>query len=720
MSKITKIISIVSILVVNFLFLIYIEEYESKKYTTLNGYNIESISITYNDDRSVARDNLKQIVTLANKNNVILQKVNVNSSDVSKWNVYISAENINQLISLLKNNFKINLTKNDYNNKSFISTYIQQDSNQIGKINDFLNNDYYNYYLIDKLIDDGNNVHGTYFVFYKDWKDYSNFLNQANEFLGYDTKANIFTDSLEMNVLFVMFVSLTFLLLFYFIFQMYEYYSKSKKIGCMKLLGFKNKSINKKLIKSTLKLMFVTMIGILTFIIFFVENISYTHFFSITLINGVVLLLIWLISFISCRIINKKYDISNIIKRQNIAKKVCNMSYKFKSIMIIIIIILGISFANSLRDLQQYLKIYNTSKNLLDYGIFETFVADQPELSKYENQHKLYLDIINDKRLETFYAHFPGFTKPTEEDILEERKLEEEGAYYYYGSVDKQYIKKENIIIYDLDGNTINANKLNRLVFLFPKSKKKYINMFEKYYREQSKFYYENKNLEFEFIAYLYDDRNLNTYKVDINSKIINSPILRVVDESIDMPYFHEPLGISFFGNQLNTGLKIKVDDNTWSILEQHIENNNLSNLLTKDNFISYKNYFSDEIRLSKILLFSLLLGSIIVLLIYILITSQIVILFIKSEHQKIIVKKMLGFEYKKIYKKLLKKSFIHIFVSVVISFIILLIAKKINPFIFILFCTLIILLDLLINIIISNCFNFSKLNIDLKGGTYD
>ena len=236
MSKITKIISIVSILVVNFLFLIYIEEYESKKYTTLNGYNIESISITYNDDRSVARDNLKQIVTLANKNNVILQKVNVNSSDVSKWNVYISAENINQLISLLKNNFKINLTKNDYNNKSFISTYIQQDSNQIGKINDFLNNDYYNYYLIDKLIDDGNNVHGTYFVFYKDWKDYSNFLNQANEFLGYDTKANIFTDSLEMNVLFVMFVSLTFLLLFYFIFQMYEYYSKSKKIGCMKLL----------------------------------------------------------------------------------------------------------------------------------------------------------------------------------------------------------------------------------------------------------------------------------------------------------------------------------------------------------------------------------------------------------------------------------------------------------------------------------------------------
>ena len=84
---------------------------------------------------------------------------------------------------------------------------------------------------------------------------------------------------------------------------------------------------------------------------------------------------------------------------------------------------------------------------------------------------------------------------------------------------------------------------------------------FEKYYKSISNFYFSNIKRDYYFKAYLYDDIKIDTYRIEYNTKYLNSPIIRVVDDSYNIPYFIDKLGYSMSGMGLNTGFKIEVKD---------------------------------------------------------------------------------------------------------------------------------------------------------------
>ena len=67
--------------------------------------------------------------------------------------------------------------------------------------------------------------------------------------------------------------------------------------------------------------------------------------------------------------INKKYNISNILKMQNTTHNISKVSYAFKSIMTIMLICFSVIAYDNIKILNNKLKLYNESKNI-PYPVF--------------------------------------------------------------------------------------------------------------------------------------------------------------------------------------------------------------------------------------------------------------------------------------------------------------------------------------------------------------
>ena len=718
MKQMTKIISIIILFTISSLTFLFMDFYEASYYLKLKDFQIENMSIKYDGEDNSFSEVINEIQTIAEKHNVILIKSNVDNIKENSIKVYISAKNIDELCELLSKNFKVDILDNEKNDNSFISTFNHENNDQIGIIDDLFEDHFYTYYLMDTMIEKNDGLFGNYSILYTDFQNYSNFMNEINELLGYNTYSTSFSNNVQNYIAILLAGSLIFLLLFYFIFQVYEYYNNSKKIGCMKLLGFDIKRINKNMNHKNIKIYFASLIIMLLLSMLFIKNIKFNHLLILILINLFIILIEHLISYISCKIINKSHKMVNILKMENVTLKISKVSYKFKSIMTVLLICFSVIAFDSVINLYDRFKIYNDSKNLLEYSMFQSYIVDQPEVYDFDKQHSFYLDLVNN--FETIYAEFHDYSQYTEEDWKNLKKSENEGTLFIYDSIDKNYLKREKIKIYDLNDNEINPDSINSVYFLFPKSKKELINSFEIFHSEIND-YYLQFNSDYIFKAYLYDEQLLDTYQIDY--KYIDSPILRVIDDSIKYPSFYDGLGISFFGEGMRTGLKIKLIDGdkekTIQMLEKYIEKSGLSNLFSRKSFITYKEYFNDEILTFQLALVFISLAITLILIVYILISFQLLKLYIKSQKKSVLVKKMLGFENNNIFENLYKKNMKNTLISIIISLIILIFMKRINiSFIFI--PTLFLGLDLLITLISIKSTNFSTIHSDLKGGNYD
>ena len=363
--------------------------------------------------------------------------------------------------------------------------------------------------------------------------------------------------------------------------------------------------------------------------------------------------------------------------------------------------IIGISLlSSSIFSLNSSLKVYNNSKKLLDYGIIKDFNADSQDIFNYDKQSNLYTILYNDKRLSMFYSQFSDYVKPTDDEEAQRIKdWEASGTYFEYASVDRNYLKKENIKIYDLNNNPVNIDDINGVFFLFAKSEKNIISKFEN----------------------LYDDQSFDTYRLDLDIKYVKNPRLRVVDDSIKIPYLESSRGISVFGNSLTTGLKIKIDnDNTIDYVMEDVNKAGLSDLIGKSNFLTFKEYFNDEIQRAKTIMISVCIGIILVTLVYFIIAMEVFSLYVKSEQQTVIVKYLLGFNKQDIFKPIIKKNLLYTVIAFIISLLILLLLNIFNIILFIVSVIAFLIIDSLISIIIIKKYKFNKVYIDLKGGEND
>ena len=715
----TKIIPIFCILVATVISIVFLDFNQSKDYLVFSGYDRNSVRINYNDGVSVTNETMTRILELAKENNVILAKSNVSSTDSSIRNIYVTEDNVEQIKELINKKFKVDKLNDSSNDLSFISTYNHNNKNQAFIIRDLLNNNKYNFYTFSTLLNEQGNYYGEYLVYYKDNNDFVNFSNNLKLIVGEDITSGLSTNNLQGEIIILLVCAIFVIMIFYFIFEVYDTYYNSKKIGCMKLLGFDKTKIANLMIKDKSKIYILSSIIILILTVIFVKNLNIFQFLFLTFVILLLLLITYILNLMCVSIILKGYNTSNIIKKQNIAIKISKTSARLKFVITIMMII-GISLlSNSIISLNSSLKVYNSSKKLLDYGIIKDFNADSQDIFSYDKQSNLYTILYNDKRLSMFYSQFGNYVKPTDKDEAQrEKDWEASGTYFKYASVDRNYLKKEKINIYDLNGNPVNIDDINGVFFLFAKSEQNIISKFESFYLKESKDDYTKYNIPLNFQTYLYDDQSFDTYRLDLDIKYVKNPRLRVVDDSITIPYLESSRGISVFGNSLTTGLKIKIDnDNTIDYVMEDINKAGLSNLIGKGNFLTFKDYFNDEIQRAKVITISVCIGIMLVAIVYFIIAMEVFSLYVKSEQQTVIVKYLLGFNKQDIFKPIIKKNLLYTVIAFIVALLILLLLNIFNIILFIVSITAFLIIDSLISIIIIKKYRFNKIYIDLKGG---
>ena len=189
------------------------------------------------------------------------------------------------------------------------------------------------------------------------------------------------------------------------------------------------------------------------------------------------------------------------------------------------------------------------------------------------------------------------------------------------------------------------------------------------------------------------------------------------------MSYLESSRGLSTFGNGLNTGLKIEIKNNkneTFKILENHIQESGLSELLTINNFMSFNDYFNNEIQTARLITLVVTVAILLVLTVYIIISPQVISLYVKSENQKVMVKYLLGHNKYDIFSEIIDKNLKYNIISFIIISLILIVLNKFNILLFIISISTFLVIDLAILFLIIKFYDFSKVYTQLKGGNYD
>lgn len=718
MKTITKTIPVLGIIAITLILLIFIDTKEYQKHDQLDGYQKTTFSIEYDSNKENLANLVKEISENARENNVILSKNN-------NGNIYYSFATIDELINVLSDNFNVEVYDVEHENDSFIATYNVDDNKQIGYIKDFLANNKITYYLLDKLIEDKEILHDTYQVFYKSEIDYNNFINAVKTNIGFDITNTGVTETKNIEDLFLILILIVLILisLFYYTFEIYRLYYSSKKIGCMKLLGFDKLKITNIMVKNSFLVYLTAVFIIFILLLIFVKNITLGHLILIFLFDMIILLFTYYVSFNCVRIILNSYQTSGIIKNQNLASKIAKISNKIKFIVTILLIgFISFLFYTS-NNVFNTMELYNHSQNMLGYGVIDS-VSEMVVEDLSKEHTKLYQLLYDDTRLEILEVDFGSYFDTDEEyqEIINQEIRN--NVRLYYGDVNKNYLKRENIKVYDDNDNLVNIDNIEDFSFIVPKDKKEImLNLINIHLQEEVKASCINNPYE-DAKIYYYDDQKIDTYRLNLDEKYIDSPVIRVIGRNVfgaNLDWLNECGYVSIYGNGINdTGLKIKIVDNlenTNDILEEHFKEAGVYGIIDRSNFVSFDNYFSGQISIVS-LLFSIVITSVILVgSTYTLISLQVITLYLKSEKQKVIVKRLLGFNKRDIFNKIINRNIISNVICFIISFIILIVIGKLDYEVFIISIILFMIIDIILLLLSIKFSGFSQIFEQLKGG---
>lgn len=724
MKVITKLIPIVTVFVATFLIVFLLDTHQAKKYIQFSSYQQGHVRIEYQEHKHLDTSTIKKILKLAKNHHMLLQKVNYDNDSADIRNIYLSLDTPQELYEFLNKQFSLKEVRNhSHTSQSFISTYHHNNDNQMALIPDFLENHHYNYYLFDQLLVNQENIYGEYIVYYHNNDDFDTFYSELQEIVGKQTNSYLQYQNLQSYIVITIFISIFVLMLFYFIFQIYEVYDRSEYIGCMKLLGYRDSKMSYFLIRNRMVQYIIFCIVLLIFLLLWIKNMTTSDFVFLLFFHIMLLMITYLIHYFCVKMVSHGYQLSNLLKKENIAIKISKISIKLKFVTAILFIVILSVFFQNLWPLYSELIVYKNSKELLRYGTIASLHTDRKELYEYEKHSNLYENIVNNKQLHTFYAEFSSYRKMNEEEQAISLSMEENGTYFRYASVDKNYLDMEKIKIYDMNHNHVDLKQIKGIFFLFPKSEQHKIKAFQNFYEKYSETDYKKYNIKDEFQAYLYENQTLNSYRLDLDNKYVNTPILRVIDESLRISYIESPLGINIFGTSLDTGLKIEVSNNkkeTFQILKQDIQKAGLENLIGMDSFVFYKDYFEREIKLSQTIIYVAIAVFLILLSVYTVISIQVISLYVKSENKKVIIQYLLGFEKEKIFSKVIQKNTIYNVIALVLSGMILIILGSFNLIFYVVSAIIFFIIDMILLFTIIKSYQFSNIYLQLKGGTYD
>lgn len=705
MRKFNVIFNYLIILLIGFLITVLFDYQQSNSYISLNGRKGKAIEL--NDEiANISEDKLATIYEIAIRDNVIMTKERYDQEPkvIITYVVTDSLRDIfpNHLITI-KENIK----------GGFISTYKTTDSNCKYYLPDFLNNNRYEFHSYKEMERDGIYAFGKYMVYYNDYDDFNQFISDVSELLGLKPEELVLEISgvimKETSWLYGGIIGIIGLfIIFYFLISIYNLYRDSKVIGCLILLGYKDKDILRNINKKELIIYFVIWFALSIIVSIIVPNATIEYFLVLILLVTVMSIITKLINYLSLKYVAKKMNISNLIKKESLIKGISNLCLGLKGIVMFLMIIFMVY---SLPQLQQYLSIVKHAKEnayLNDYAVFKTINEESEQSSDTDNQLLLFQE-LNDSDIDYLYVNFSDYQHPKEYENVDQQ--EASGSFYRIASVDKNYLDKYPVKII---GEQITYKSGE--YYLIPQSKKDYVEGLKVKIEKR----YSRLGINQTFQYLIYEDRKFDTYDSDNDVSKVSSPLLRVIDTYYPLNYIDTPTGLSIAGIGMTTGLKIDISKGKKEIYNELLpilKSCNLEEALTFNNFVGYQEYFNDnELKLFNIQRL-IIIVSISISMIVVLLVTMTFSLYLEARRNEMIVKESMGFKRGDILKIIFVENIIMTIIPTIGIYIYMAIHNFYSLNLLGLFSGILLIGEIVTDLLIIKLISFKDITEQLKGG---
>lgn len=703
--NIKNILILISLIFTSILMCSWYDEYNKNQlYNSDYDYSYSN-SIFISSKIDMTLEKIKNIVSIANSNSILIEKNVIKNDNNIKGNYhYLSMNNLKDLTD------KFNIS-NYASSKKGITTYLND--NQYILINDFLKNDFHTFLLFDDYYNNNINFSGEYKIFYNDKKDYEKFITDISSYLNVSksdlTSSSFSRTTSNFEMLKTIYIIVTAIILIsVFVTNLFSSFKKSNEIGIYKLNGISNFRIIKYLISKDL-----ISLTLMSTIIFIITNILIKNnslYFAILLFIAflIILLLELLLCTISVIFIIKKVQLSNLIKKKSLTSGIIKFNSFFKIIVLGIIIVLVsiimtqlITFNNRKKELKLFEKYsdYSVFARFYEGNDFNSIVGSSDSLDEAELELYKYL---ND--YDIVYVDFKTyFIKSQEEANYYSLPTTQGNKKYKYGTIDYNYLDNLNLTNSITNQKIVIEKNYSSNIFLIPYSLSNEVESFKSFYYE----YYDPKEND---LFIVYNDKDIPSLSPEIAKEkgyLISSPIMRVIT-----PNNVKLRDVNVYGSGYDTALKIKTGNTDEKIDFYNKIHSKLVELKLDDNinlnvFYTYSELFDTELNSvrQQILTFTIILLLLIICYIYVIIQAN--LLYLKNEYKTISIKKLNGFSNFKIFRNHILNSFI------ISAIVILIVVAFFNRY----FNLMYILISGIIGLLIE--FVFSLIIIKIAAGKY-
>ncbi len=712
MKKIIKLFPTFIFMLLTLLLISYIDINEKINYDRFKSYNLIGFEINPNNE-NITSDIINDIFHIAKEKDILLVK-DIFNENSNSTDLYVSTKD---LFKLYDSKFKVEKL-NEVADNSFIATFKTDNQKQSHYIPDFLNNDRFVFYLTDAMEENNVYRYGSYSLFYENHNQLQIFIDDVAKLLN-EPKDKLLNDNWGQlsshadMLLTAIVICILFIFLFYLI-TIFQLYKESKKIGCLLLLGFNKFDIMVVMMKANIKILVFSSLCYFCLCSFLISNNHLFFMIVLLLLYVIMITLTIIISYLGILFVCKYSSISNILKKSSLVNNISKLFLFSKFIMVGIIILFVISFIPIIKDSYMLTQNLKESKLLMDYAVFPRFDVENSEYDKDEN-YLTFFRSLEDFGIDYIYVDFRDYLITDEASLDTFESQEAIGETFRTASIDRNYLKKHSIEIYDLQNQKIDYNTNHTEMFLLPDSKQGYYERLYNWVKKRNT----RLNIDSDVNIYFYKDSTLRTYDAIKGIQSVESPILRVINKNYNITYFQNYTGLDIAGTGMNTALKIDIStgkDQVLANLQACLENANLQETLTNSNFISYQDFYNDELgRLRKNNMF-FIVGMSLLLSIYITLVIQTFILYIESKMNRVLVKVLLGHDRKNIFNDI-------IYLNIGVSFMVIigLVAYDItsgNQDFWINFAVYLgfLLVDIVLLIVIANFIKLNKVYTKLKG----
>ncbi|MDQ0361590.1 hypothetical protein [Breznakia pachnodae] len=635
----------------------YHDAVEEKKYYSIENMDYEVIDIKFSEDYT--KDDFTKLFEMAENNQVILLKNEVQyTSGIWVNNIYISSSSLEDILNRL--NLKYTINNNDKKN-DLAST--ENGKNAKYELSDFLNNDHFNIYTIDKLIDNNRYLYADYLVYYSNETNLNDFMDDSKVIFGDDlilTETGMM-DFHETSILQIGIIVFLITFMIYIVIELFYVYNKAKKISIMQLLGISDKRIAFLFIKKELPFYLLLALVLLVLTNFLIPNITLSILISIAILCLIIISIFCILTLVSVIVINHLYSMVDLLKSKSIIDFLTKVGTYGKLILNVLFILTALVAFSTTSQFVEHQDIVDNTQRYANYGYFTHINMSNEQYNDQDHTalNELYKE-LQKTELDTQYIESAQYIITAPEDIEYTNAAIEQGEYFPIISVNVNYLNMNNITIYDSKDKLVTFNEEEFERFLFPKEYVEYYDAFKEFYLNEQAEYPDVKS---NFDLYTYEATKLPTLSTSnsgstaVDSKfILKEPIIRVIYSDYPVNYIDDMYGISTAGVGEETGLKIDASigkEATYDRILPILKEANIDKILTIDSFTTIGEVAGLKSSNTEMILYVESIVLILIFAIYSVMTFEIDSLFIEKSKRRMLVMTFLGFKNKDIFKSI-------------------------------------------------------------------